>query len=147
MMADPVIMPDFLLKVSKDSIVSCSLTANNSLIVYIDSQECKTCVFSNLKGYKLLNKQSKSSSMFNLAIIISPAHKEKDEVIALARSHIGFPAYINVNNDFSKINRHIPQQRSFHTFLTDREGRVMFIGDPLSSERMMELFIKSLYNK
>lgn len=57
--------------------------------------------------------------MFKLAIIISPTHNERDEVIALARSHIGFPAYIDVNNDFSKINRHIPQQRSFHTFLMD----------------------------
>ncbi len=145
MMAKPILMPDSLLKVSRDSVVKCNLSANNTLIVYIDSQECKSCVFSNLKGYDLLNKQSKSSSMFKLAIIISPAHNEREEAIALARSHIGFTAYIDVNNDFSEINKNIPRQRSFHTFLTDRQGRVIFIGDPLSSERMMELFIETLY--
>ena len=111
MMAEAIIMPDSLLEVSEDSITCCNLNADNSLIVYIDSQQCKSCVFSNLKGYELLYKQSQSSSMFKLVIIISPARNEKENVIALARSLIGFPVYIDVNNDFMEINKNIPKQK------------------------------------
>ncbi len=49
--------------------------------------------------------------MFKLVIIISPARNEKENVIALARSLIGFPVYIDVNNDFMEINKNIPKQK------------------------------------
>lgn len=143
MMAKPIVMPKMLLKVNKDSINRCTLPASNSFIIFIDSSECKSCVISGLKKYKKINELSVATT-FNFRVIIAPRPNESKEIIHIAQSYFDFPVYLDDNYDFLTINKHIPKRKSFHAFLTDSKGQVIFIGDPLSSERMMKLFHKVL---
>ena len=63
------------------------------------------------------------------------------------QSHgIDFPVVIDKYNDFRSINHSIPADSRYHTFLLDRNNRVVLVGNPLASDAMWSLFRKTLDN-
>lgn len=55
-----------------------------------------------------------------------------------------FPVYIDEFGEFYRQNKDFPSDRRFHSFLVDADGHPVFIGNPLSSEKLWEVFENTL---
>ena len=57
-----------------------------------------------------------------------------------------YPVYVDKENLFQTSNPSIPDDSRYHTFLLDRNNRVVLVGNPLASNAMRSLFRKTLDN-
>ena len=55
-----------------------------------------------------------------------------------------FPVYIDDKGAFRESNRLIPSNRLFHQFLINKDGLPVFVGSPLTSSEMSQLFYETL---
>jgi hypothetical protein len=45
---------------------------------------------------------------------------------------------------FPRANPHIPTDERLHTFLLDRDGKVVLVGDPANNSELWELYKKTI---
>ena len=50
--------------------------------------------------------------------------------------------YVDTCNVFTRNNSTIPEERYLHTFLLDRENKIVLVGNPNVNERVESLFQK-----
>lgn len=144
MMSQPIVMPDELEMVLADTVIACVQSASSKCIVYLDSADCMSCRVEKLVRYTALYNSGNKTPVFDLMVLVSPKVEEKKHVTYLIQQSSGFPVYIDTQNKFLQLNPHIPGDSRYHSFLTDRNGKVIFVGDPTSSDGLMELFLEAL---
>ena len=62
----------------------------------------------------------------------------------LSRLQIEIPVYIDVENSFLKDNTIIPSDLRMHSFLINRFGKPIFVGDPVSSDKLKMSFLRAI---
>lgn len=55
-----------------------------------------------------------------------------------------YPVYVDFNCSFRKLNTGIPEDVRFHSFLLDKNGHPVFVGNPNANETLNHLFEKVL---
>ena len=116
-----------------------------SMVMYYDSTECSQCRINHLSDCLPLYELSDSIGTFRIVTIFAPRQEEYDEVIRqLMVLDFPYPVYVDFDGSFRKANPCIPEDNRFHSFLLDKEGHPVFVGNPLASDRMMELFKEAL---
>jgi hypothetical protein len=53
-------------------------------------------------------------------------------------------AYIDINKDFIRKNSFIPKDSKFHTFLLNKQNKIVYVGNPLASDKAWALFTEIL---
>ena len=77
--------------------------------------------------------------------IFSPRAEELEEFrLQLSVQDIGFPVYVDTYGSFAGENAGIPEDERFHSFLVGGDGRPVFVGNPLGSEKLQDVFQKVL---
>lgn len=121
------------------------LRSSPKLIVYIDSLGCTSCKLNQLTVYHRLFDLSESSNLFSLYIIFSPNKNRAENLIKTIQQYrYPFPVYVDYDGVFGENNPFIPKNAQFRTFLVNSKGTPVFVGNPLSSNHLMELFIQQL---
>ena len=100
----------------------------------------------NLKEYNDIYKKTGCDTLFSPIIIFSLNNQYYSFTSNLQSHGIDFPVVIDKYNDFRSINHSIPADSRYHTFLLDRNNRVVLVGNPLASNAMRSLFRKTLDN-
>ena len=114
--------------------------------MYYSNIECSSCTINNLIEYHDIYKKIGGGTLFS-PIIIFGLNNQYYSITSNLQSHgIDFPVIIDKYNDFRSINPSIPDDSRYHTFLLDRNNRVVLVGNPLSSDAMWSLFRKTLDN-
>ena len=139
-------IPNDLMVVENKSISNYSDTlCPIKMLVFFDSSCCSACQIKRLSDYCPLFDQAKISNRYDVMILFSPLPEICPEVIELLfMANYPYPVYIDHSGSFSEINKHIPEDNRFHSFLLNKEGHPVFVGNPLASDRMMELFKEAL---
>lgn len=140
MMSDEIVMPAELEMVQRDTVTVCGMDSRAKCILYIDSTECTSCRIGKLNRYSDLYHSAKNNAVFDFIVLISPRADERSSVIHRLQLSVDFPVYLDKEHRFLELNRHIPRDDRFHTFLTNQDGKVIFVGDPTSGEKMKTLF-------
>ena len=143
-MSQKIEMPASLKRVQADTVVTCSLDARAKCFLYIDSTECSSCKISHLPGYVDLYSLSKRDPSFDFVVLISPKNEERDRVIRQLQLTMVFPVYLDEGGHFLSLNPCIPQDNHFYCFLTDADGKVIFVGDPTWGSKTNARFLKAL---
>ena len=109
-------------------------------IIYYDSLDCSSCridrLEENLRLYEIAD-----TSGFSLLTIFSPRVDELEEVrLRLMLMNLSIPIYVDVNGSFRRLNAAIPSDLQFHNFLVDPDRHPVFVGNPLASNKLSELF-------
>lgn len=143
MLSESVMIPVSLERIQADTIAPCILDARAKCVLYIDSTECSSCRIGHLPQYMGVYNllQDKSTDFL---VIISPKTKERERVIGQVQTTMEFPVYLDDESELLTLNPWIPEDFRLHCFLTDREGRVIFVGDPTWGERTWTLFVRAL---
>jgi len=115
------------------------------MLVYYDSAECGSCRISQLGLLDTLFSLSESSGAFDLLVLFSPALDETVSVVSqLVERRYVSPVSVDVSGSFPALNSFIPDDSNFHYILTDTERHPIFVGDPLRSVGLWEMFIERL---
>lgn len=117
-----------------------------TLIMFYGKEECSLCAISHL--YDDLSGFQKINDVMGCKVIILFSLTTVEEVLDVP-SHIKdlnfpFPVYIDEFGEFYRQNKDFPSDRRFHSFLVDADGHPVFIGNPLSSEKLWEIFENTL---
>ena len=127
--------------------VAASIIAGSKLVILYDSLECSSCQIGHLYDYLWSYEKLDSIQSCQLMTIFSPRQEEYDEVVRqLMVLNFPYPIYVDMSGSFRKINKCIPDDKRFHSFLLDRDGHPVFIGKPAASEQLWMLFKEVLAN-
>ena len=148
-MGQAIAIPENLTVISDRNIISLSdfEKETNALVILYDSLECSSCQIGHLYDYLWSYEKLDSIQGCQLMTIFSPRQEEYDEVVKqLMILNFPYPIYVDMSGSFRKINKCIPDDRRFHSFLIDKNGKPVFVGNPMSGPRMMELFMEAVSN-
>lgn len=145
-MKEEIIIPEKMLVVYDRSISDVRIDSTRAnMLMYFDSTECNRCIIDKLFIFDGLFELQAVSNEFGLCLIFSPKEEEYDALVKeLMIADYPYPIYVDYNGVFRKLNPQIPEDRRFHCFLLDKNGYPVFVGNPVASERMMELFKTAL---
>ena len=116
-------------------------------VSYIDSITCTSCALSHLSDWHALTENISQSSFTNI-FIIAPSKNEKEKVIENISKNLidGNRIYIDTSMVFERHNPNLPKTQLAHTFLIDKDRKVILIGDPLKNIRVEEIFNNIIRN-
>ena len=116
------------------------------LIFYYNNQGCNACKISHIYDlYKLFDMNDSES--FDILIIVAPAVQQYEDVITQVKyQRHCFPIYIDKKNEFISMNSKLSNDSRYHTFLLDKNNRIILIGNPVYSTDMWNLFKTTLDN-
>lgn len=84
---------------------------------------------------------------FNAIFIFSPKRGTEFQLItSLKAAQLDYPVFLDSGGLFLKRNPRIPSGEMYHTFLLDRQNRVVLVGNPIGNERLWELYKKEIKN-
>ena len=112
------------------------------LVVYIDSVTCATCHIKGMFQYdEMITFGADSLLGYAPVFIFSPRRIQYIDVMrALQFTGLNYPALIDENGLFPAANPQIPSDGRFHTFLLDKNGKVVLFGDPVNNPQLWELY-------
>lgn len=121
---------------------------NLSLIYYITKEQCQSCFFSELIKYERKNyEQLEKEGVRILYIIATDSLNIKSLENELINARIKGIVYLDTCNVFLESNPQIPNNELFHTFVINKEGKVLMVGNPFQNEKMEALFKKVIANE
>ena len=139
---DMLEITDGIVKPYKDENINRAL-----MVIYYDNAECGSCRISKLNMLDTLFRLSETTNKFQMLVVFSPKEEELQEILSLLRDkHYQYPIALDVSNDFCKFNPFIPDDSRFHSFLTDSNRKPIFIGNPLYSSELWDMFMERLNN-
>ncbi len=127
----------------RDSVLLNPAVGAARMIVYIDSVDCSSCRLNSINDYAEIIDYHKEETggEFVPVFIFSPQREKVGEVVtSLKRSAFNYPIFLDEEQKFSVANPHIPVDPRYHTFLLDKHGKVVLVGDPAYSPDLWELY-------
>lgn len=129
-----------------DSVVGFDCDAEElKLVVFSDTTNCSQCYISHLMDWndllQLENNYPKLSFYFVMA-----ARKNEGNILSELLRNCGLRhvVYVDTANVFLSKNPHINVPEVFHTFLLDKDNRVVLVGNPLKNQAIYEIFMDIL---
>lgn len=116
-------------------------------ILFADSNECSSCVLSSLYDYteyitKITEGREKELGFY---FIFSPKPKDLKKVkYKVLHSNVNYPVYIDSIGAFSANNSNIPSESIYHSFMIDKSGCVILVGNPVKNWKIDNLLRKML---
>jgi hypothetical protein len=116
------------------------------IIVYTDSLSCNTCKVDNLFQYSdIVNFCKQLDGKCEPVFMFSPRERDVEMLrYRLDISIIDYNIVIDSTRSFPKANPHIPADSRLHTFLLDKNGKVVLVGDPSHNPELWELYKKTI---
>lgn len=122
---------------------------NLKLIIYADSIVCSSCRIKTMyKWDAFLSKLKKFPNKVKVFFIFAPSHDKINQFKITARTlPRNYPIYTDTANVFLRLNPHIPEDPTLHTFLLDENNKVILVGNPLENKRIEEMFWRIVKEK
>lgn len=119
-----------------------------SLVIWYDSNECSPCRLSSISDLKkLFNLCRDSLPGIDVRVVFTPSFEKKDLFMEFVQdSEREFPVFVDENNVFGKTNKTIPQEPKYHTFLIDKNNKVLLTGNPLLGPAIWNLYRSTMFS-
>lgn len=111
----------------------------NLLIIVIDSTDCTSCTLQNIDMLKMYKEKFIE---FNIDILIIAQRKNKNVESILDNMGIDFPIFFD-NSEFIIKNK-LMYNSLLHTFLINREKKVIWVGSPIRTENSWNIFCQMM---
>jgi lipoprotein len=142
MLGKEIKFPSNLQSLTNDGPLASRRDSNAILIYYYDGNECTSCNIANLNN--IINiYQSPNLSIIPIFSINDDEHYLNLTTL-LNNNSIKTIAYIDINKDFIRKNSFIPKDSKFHTFLLNKQNKIVYVGNPLASDKAWALFTEIL---
>lgn len=117
------------------------------LVIYIDSASCSPCFVSHMYDYEETVAELDSVGI-RTVFIFEPQKERENEVRSLLEEQAcPFLSVIVRNGSFSSANPHLPSSPLLHSFLLDKENKVIVVGNPVRNDKIKELMFNTMKNQ
>ena len=119
------------------------------LVIYTDSVGCTACAINQINLWdSFIDYANQFNNQLRFYFIFSPVKKDLNSIkLAIANSMFEYPIVLDTLREFEKLNPHLPKNRSFHSFLLDKNNNVILVGNPMQNKRIEEMFYKIVEEK
>lgn len=126
-----------------------TLAADLKLIIYVDSSNCSPCIINRMyKWNYLIDKARECHNAVNFIFIFDPKEEQvEDAHLAVESSGLKNRIYLDTAHVFIHENEFIPKEEMFHTFLVDKNGRIIMIGNPQANKNVEKIFLNTIKKK
>ena len=126
-----------------------SIAKDNSqlcLVKYFENVECGSCFASNLAKDEIIHIDN-NENICPVYVIQAKQNEVEDIYRNLCLKRVKGTVFIDTCKAFLKANPQIPDNELFHTFVINKEGKVLMVGNPFQNEKMEALFKKVIANE
>jgi len=116
-----------------------SLRIDYTIVAYVDSTVCMSCRFGGWQ--RLVNEMSMYSDNHINSLLIMSAGASKNLENDININNYNLPYVIDKGDSLLKKND-FPESDIFRTFLLDKDGKVVVMGNPLLNDKIYEMFKK-----
>ena len=94
------------------------------LVIYTDSVGCTSCAINQINLWdSFIDYANQFNNQLRFYFIFSPVKKDLNSIkLAIANSMFEYPIVLDTLREFEKLNPHLPKNRSFHSFLLDKNN-------------------------
>jgi len=130
----------------KDTVLTGFAEAPVKLVVWYDSLLCGSCEVVNISAWSSIVTEADSLlPHFKIVYLFTPKRDDFRSVnIALKADKLDYPVFIDQRGGFVKQNPKLPKNRRLHTFLLDRNNKVVMMGSPLHNPFLWDLYKKTI---
>ena len=115
------------------------LSRQLKMIVYLNAESCVNCTMMSLIPVYNLHLESKEFSKFGIVIILHSSQHEYMEFFH-ETSFFSYPVFYDPEGSFERLNPNLPISALYHTFLLDKNNKVVLVGSPLHNPPLWELY-------
>jgi hypothetical protein len=91
--------------------------------------------------HEIINYRVKTGEEFQPLFVFSPRAGQSTKIRnMLLLYRFDYPILLDDRGLFPAANPHIPADQMFHTFLIDKNGKVVLVGDPVNNPQLWELY-------
>ena len=113
------------------------------MVVYFDAETCASCALSRIWEWDDMSLLTQNSSgKFQVLFIFTP--KQDDvKVVKQAFRKMRMEnklVYIDDRQYFTTKNPNIPKEPLYHTFLLNRENKIVLVGNPVYNDKLWNLY-------
>lgn len=142
-----ILFPDNLQTriMDRDTNVSISLDGSYKLVVYMNSTSCDGSHLKELLSWKYYMEELRAlcpRDSLHYVFIFHP--KEVTALVEGLKLYVfDIPVWVDEDGEFERVNS-LPEDPVFHTFLLDRDHRVVLVGSPVGRPKMWKLYKETL---
>ena len=139
-----VVVPEDRMLEMRCSIVTDSLDAYPLVVVdFKEMKSCSSCVAAEIAGSERKALSEDHCGTFGVLHIISANAEDSARIYRdLCRERVRGVVLLDTCNAFLSANPQFPSSPLLHTFVMDRHGKVLLVGNPFSVEKMKSMFDK-----
>lgn len=117
-----------------------------AIVSFVDSSNCTSCRL-RLSSWKdfIYNLDSLNEDSIPVYFILHPIDINELATI-LKRYDFSYPVCIDKDNSFKQLNN-ISDNEMFHTFLLDKDNKVVAVGNPVYNSKIKELYFNIVLGK
>jgi len=136
-----LVFPPLQMKIlGKDTTCPELLHAPYKILSHVDTSNCTPCNL-HLYDWKIFIREVKKKNK-DVNFIFILHLKDYDEYVKLQHvNKFHYPVFYDPQNLFCKENK-LPANTSFHTFLLDKNNKVIAIGNPIINFHIRELYLQ-----
>ncbi len=146
LMASTVVLPEKVVRIAGGEVLPMpdSLREKAKLIIYVDSLDCRSCRLSKMPAYERIIPVAESYGVEVMILMANQTYSGITLIQYISDIDLGVPIYVDEESAFLTMNPAVPGDSRLHSFLVNRQGTPVLIGDPVLSPRIAELFERVL---
>lgn len=114
-----------------------------TIVVYTGEKSCSSCALKGMYRWDRLLRETGAD--LKAVFIFAPAKEKMEEFsFTMRTSSPSQPIYIDTANVFLTENPQVPDISALHTFLLDKDNKVLMVGNPIINPEIRKLFWKIL---
>ncbi len=120
---------------------------SNKMIVYKDSTTCSTCTISEIKNWhEIIDYNIWTLGKFGVVFILSPKVKDYSKILYAIKNtkHTDVVTILDKEHLFAKQNINFIKNKKSVIFMTDKDNKVVLVGNPMGNKKMWELYKKEI---
>lgn len=124
-----------------DTLIAPDYANDIKMVVWYDSTGCSSCRLKDLWQWEEFAKYADSVDNLGMYVILSPSDENIHSVnLAVRTQATPFFVYKDYSREFYGENSSLPSKSALHTFLLDRNNKVVLAGSPLQNPQLEALY-------
>lgn len=122
--------------------VNFSMSGKFKILTYVDSVGCISCKL-QLDKWKIFMEEMNTNGADSVKYLFFFSPEKRRGFLGTLKA-FGFvhPVCIDEKNRLNELNGFPPKDEAFHTFLLDKDNKVLAIGNPIHNPMVKELYLK-----
>lgn len=113
--------------------------ADYKVVSYVDSVGCLSCKLQLDRWKDIIHRIDSVADVRVPFVFFFTPEKQRDVVYATKSGGFDHPIVLDMDNEFNVLN-HFPADFNFQTMLLDKDNKVVAIGNPVQSPKILDLF-------